>query len=77
MKGEAYLIRYIDDLVVYFQYRSDANRFYGTLEKRLNKFSLKLEPSKTRLVEFGRFAQRHAKEKSKKLETIYFLGFTI
>jgi len=76
MKGEAYLIRYIDDFVVCFQYRSDAIRYYGALEKRLNKFSLNLEPSKTRLVEFGRFAQRHAKEKSKKLETIYFLGFT-
>jgi hypothetical protein len=28
------------------------------------------------LVEFGRFALRHAKRKGKKLETIYFLGFT-
>ena len=28
------------------------------------------------LVEFGRFAHRHAKEKGKKLETLYFLGFT-
>jgi RNA-directed DNA polymerase len=35
-----------------------------------------LEPNKTRLIEFGRFAQRHATEKSKKVETLYFLGFT-
>jgi RNA-directed DNA polymerase len=40
------------------------------------KFSLELEPKTTRLVEFGRFALRMAKEKGKKLETIYFLGFT-
>lgn len=43
---------------------------------RLREFSLELEPKKTRLVEFGRFASKHAKEKGKKLETIYFLGFT-
>ncbi|WP_459927965.1 reverse transcriptase domain-containing protein, partial [Desulfosporosinus burensis] len=56
LKGEAYLIRYIDDFIVCFQYRSDANRFHETLKKRLEKFALTLEPSKTRLVEFGRFA---------------------
>ena len=33
--------------------------------KRLRKFKLELEPSKTRLIEFGRFASRHAKEKRK------------
>jgi RNA-directed DNA polymerase len=44
--------------------------------KRLEKFSLKLEPKKTRLVKFGRFALRMAKEQVKRLETIYFLGFT-
>jgi hypothetical protein len=76
MKGEAYLVRYIDDFVVCFQYRSDALRFQSVLQKRLGKFSLELEASKTRLVEFGRFAHRHAKEKGKKMETFYFLGFT-
>jgi group II intron reverse transcriptase/maturase len=76
LRGEAYLVRYIDDFVVCFQYRSDAVRFREVLKKRLNKFSLELEPDKTRLVEFGRFATRHAKERGRKLETIYFLGFT-
>lgn len=59
LKGEAYLIRYIDDFVVCFQYRADALRFQNALCKRLDKFALALEPSKTRLVEFGRFAQRY------------------
>jgi len=37
-----------------------------------------LEPTKTKLVEFGRFAQRHAaKHGRKRPETIYFLGFTL
>lgn len=76
LKGEAYLIRYIDDFLVCFQHKSDAMRFQDVLSNRLNKFSLVLEPKKTRLVEFGRYAQRNAKEKSKKVGTIYFLGFT-
>lgn len=76
LKGEAYLVRYIDDFVVCFQYRSDAIRFQDVLVKRLGRFSLELESEKTRLVEFGRFALRMAKESGKRLETIYFLGFT-
>lgn len=75
LKGEAYLVRYIDDFVVCFQYRADAKRFQEALELRLRKFSLELEPSKTRLVEFGRYAAKWSREKGKKLETIYFLGF--
>ena len=76
LRGEAYLVRYIDDFVVCFQYRSDAKRFQEALIKRLGKFSLTLEPNKTRLAEFGRYAQRDAKKWGKKVDTIYFLGFT-
>ncbi|MDY6827668.1 MAG: reverse transcriptase domain-containing protein [Bacillota bacterium] len=75
LKGEAYLIRYIDDFVIYFQYRADAKCFQEALELRLRKFSLELEPSKSRLVEFGRYTAKWSREKDKKLETIYFLGF--
>jgi RNA-directed DNA polymerase len=78
MRGEAYLVRYIDDFVVCFQYRADALRFQQVLRKRLERFSLTLEPSKTKLVEFGRFAQHHApKHGRSRPETIYFLGFTL
>lgn len=76
LEGECYLIRYIDDFVVCFQYKRDAVRFKEALGNRLAKFSLELEQSKTRLVEFGRFSHKHAKEREKKKETIYFLGFT-
>jgi group II intron reverse transcriptase/maturase len=76
LKGEAYLVRYIDDFVVCFEYRSDAMRFQNVVLKRLGKFSLEIEPNKTRLVEFGRFAHGHAKSRGGKLGTIYFLGFT-
>ena len=78
LKGEAYLVRYIDDFVVCFQYRADALRFQDVLRKRLGKFGLALEPTKTKLVEFGRYAQRYAsKHGRKRPETIYFLGMTL
>ena len=48
------------------------------LRKRLAKFGLTLEPNKTKLVEFGRFAQTHAGKRGRnRPETIYFLGFTL
>jgi group II intron reverse transcriptase/maturase len=76
LRGECYLIRYIDDFIVCFQTKDDAVRFMTVLEKRLAKFSLTLEPNKTRLIEFGRFAMQKAKERGRKPETLYFLGFT-
>ena len=66
LKGEAYLVRYIDDFVLCFQYRSDALRVQDALSKRLGKFGLALEPNKTKLVEFGRFAQRSCEQERKK-----------
>ena len=45
---------------------------------RLMKFSLCLEPTKTKLVEFGRFAQRYGSKRGRKRpETIYFLGMVL
>jgi RNA-directed DNA polymerase len=46
------------------------------LSKRLDKYALALEPSKTKLIEFGRFAQRDARAQGRRPETLYFLGFT-
>ena len=78
LRGEACMVRYIDDFVLCFQYRADALRVQEALVKRLGKFSLTLEPKKTKLVEFGRFAYRHANKRGRKRpETIYFLGFTL
>ena len=78
LRGEARLVRYIDDFVICFQYRSDAIRVQDALRLRLEKFGLTLEPTKTKLVEFGRFAQRHAGKRGRKRpETIYFLGLTL
>ena len=80
MQGEIIYIRYLDDFILCFQYHSDAIRFQRVIESRLNKFSLALEQSKTRLVKFGRFAQQTKPKtrgtKNIKPETLYFLGFT-
>lgn len=78
LRGEACMVRYMDDFVLCFQYRSDALRVQEALAKRLRRFSLTLEPAKTKLVEFGRYAHRHAGKRGRKRpETIYFLGFTL
>lgn len=76
-RGEVYIIRYCDDFVLGFQYRSDAQQFQGELAQRLAKFSLELHPGKTRLIEFGRFAAANRKKRGQgKPETFDFLGFT-
>jgi group II intron reverse transcriptase/maturase len=78
LRGEAYLVRYLDDFGLCFQYRADALGVQKALCQRLSKFGLALESSKTKLVAFGRFAQQHASKRGRKRpETIYFLGFTL
>jgi group II intron reverse transcriptase/maturase len=74
--GFARLIRYADDFVVCFRYKLDAERFHLELGKRLGKFELEVEPTKTKVMEFGRFAVQHAKRRGRKAETFDFLGFT-
>jgi RNA-directed DNA polymerase len=78
LRGEAYVVRYIDDFVVCFQYREDALRAQNAMGQRLGRFGLTLEPTKTKLVEFGRFADKWASKRGRRRpETIYFLGFTL
>lgn len=76
-RGDVIVVRYADDFIVGFQYQSDAEHFLGELRERMRKFSLELHPDKTRLIEFGRYAdeRRRAREKGKP-ETFNFLGFT-
>ena len=50
LQGEVYLVRYLDDFVVCFQLRWHALPFQEVLKKRLEKSSLRLEPSKTKLI---------------------------
>jgi group II intron reverse transcriptase/maturase len=74
--GFTRLIRYADDYVACFQYGKDAERFREEQGKRLDKFNLEVEPTKTKVIEFGRFAIGNAVAKGKKPATFDFLGFT-
>lgn len=77
LKGFSGLVVYADDFVVCFQYKHEAEAFYELLKKRMRYFGLEMEESKTRLVEFGRYAARDRKQRGEgKPETFTFLGFT-
>ena len=75
-RGQAYYFRFADDFLACFQYREDAERFLREMKGRLEQFHLEIEPSKTKLIRFGRFAEQEAKRRGKKPETYDFLGFT-
>jgi group II intron reverse transcriptase/maturase len=75
--GEMIIVRYADDYIVGFEREHDAQRFMADLRERLATFSLELEPDKTRLIQFGRFAARDRTRRGLgKPETFDFLGFT-
>lgn len=74
--GYARLIRYADDFVVCFQYKTDAERFRKELGERLGKFKLEVEPTKTKVMEFGRFAVQNATKRGERAKTFDFLGLT-
>jgi RNA-directed DNA polymerase len=75
--GDVVIVRFADDLVVGFEHRDDAERFWEDLRDRLAEFSLELNAEKTRLIEFGRFAAERRKARGLgKPETFRFLGFT-
>ena len=70
-------MRYADDMLLGFELRADAEQCLEELRERLSKFSLKLHPTKTRLIEFGKNAARNrVKRGIGKPETSDFLGFT-
>lgn len=68
LKGYAEEIRYADDFVICVEKKEDAETVITKLRERLGKFGLKLAEEKTRIIEFGREAERP--------DTVDFLGFT-
>jgi len=76
-KGRAYIVRYADDFVCCFQSRSEAEQFFESLKLRLKKFNLEIAEDKTKIIPFGKFAEKDAKQKGYcKPATFDFLGFT-
>jgi RNA-directed DNA polymerase len=70
--GRVEMFRYCDDLVVCCQYERDARRINKALKSRLEKFNLRLNEEKTKLVPFDKRAY-HSDSKSTSFD---FLGFT-
>jgi len=76
-RGESGLVIYADDFVATFQYKDDAARFLEAVKERFATFGLELAPDKTRLLEFGRYAEQNRKNRNEgQPETFDFLGFT-
>ena len=76
-RGDVIMVRYADDSVIGFQHEEEAGRFLEAMRERFAQFGLALHPQKTRLIEFGRYAEQRRKEQgSGRSETFDFLGFT-
>jgi RNA-directed DNA polymerase len=76
-QGDVIVVRYADDAVLGFEHRKEAEAFLEELRERMRKFGLELHPEKTRLIEFGRYAEGDRERRGEgKPETFDFLGFT-
>ncbi|HTP24175.1 MAG TPA: group II intron reverse transcriptase/maturase, partial [Anaeromyxobacteraceae bacterium] len=75
--GDVVVVRWADDFVVGFEHRHEAERFLAELRERFARFGLELHPDKTRLIPFGRKADRDWRHRGgPKPGTFNFLGFT-
>ena len=62
------MVRYADDFVCVFYSRDCAQEFYECLQKRLGKFKLDVEPTKTKLLLFSKYSVKES-------ESFTFLSF--
>jgi RNA-directed DNA polymerase len=76
-RGDVIVVRFADDFVAGFEHRHEAEQFLAELRERFAKFGLELHPDKTRLLEFGRYAEKNRGDRGDgKPGTFNFLGFT-
>lgn len=75
MKAEANEVRYLDDMVFIFKFRSEAEKFFKVLPKRLAKYGLEMHLDKSQLISAGNKAALKAHREGKRLPTYKFLGF--
>ena len=79
LRGDAFLIRYADDLVIGVAREDDARRIMDVLPKRMSKYGLTIHPEKTRLVRFQPPDDADSEATGRSVtapETFDFLGFT-
>ncbi len=75
-RGRCIIIRYADDFLLGFEQESEARECLRALTERMTKFGLRLHPTKTRLIEFGRRSAERNRREGRKNETFDFLGMT-
>lgn len=68
LKGRSFIVRYADDFVLGFEREKDAKRVMEVLFKRFEKYSLRLHPEKTRMVNLNQPERGN--------RSFDFLGFT-
>ena len=74
-KGKTFMVRFADDFIMGFENLRDVERVQKVIGQRFDRFGLKINAEKTRLVRFGR-PKRAKIGKGEKPETFDFLGFT-
>jgi len=72
-RGQAALVRYADDLCVFFEQRTEADTMRTLLEARLGQFGLTLAEDKTHRTNLGARTTNETHERRR----LTFLGFTI
>jgi group II intron reverse transcriptase/maturase len=70
--GSVEMFRYADDIVICCQYHKDAPRILRALQQRLEKYKLRLNLEKTRLVSFSKREYQYGQKQN----AFDFLGFT-
>ena len=78
LSGAAFMVRYADDAVLCFKQERDAQRVMEVLSKRLAKFGLELNESKTQLLRFKPSAREYKDSETGPTPRpcFDFLGFT-
>ena len=76
MKGQGYVVRYCDDLVILVQLWDEAKMIHKELKDRLKSNGLMVNEDKTKIMSFGRYEKENARNQGRKANTFDFLGIT-
>jgi len=76
-QGYTEMIRYADDFIIGAQTKPEAQQILREVKERLKKFNLEVSANKTRIIEFGKYAEGNSRNRGKrKPDTFNFLGLT-
>jgi RNA-directed DNA polymerase len=76
LRGRAFLVRFADDFVMGFERKDDAERVYHVLPRRFERYGLKINSEKTRVVRFRRGQTKQGDQGEGERNAFDFLGFT-